>query len=235
MRVFFGVLAACLSTLGCGSDEATTSGEKPYNPTIDPAAFQDSVTNPLFPLVPGTTRTYTAGVTGTEVVVIEVTSDKKSILGVSCTVVRDTVTIAGELHEDTWDWYAQDKDGAVWYMGEDTAEYKGGQLTTKEGSWEAGVDGAKPGYIIPPPGLLKVGTKYRQEYYKGHAEDWGEVLNLNADVTVTAGTYTGCLQTHDYTPLQPEVNEQKYYCKDVGVVLSVDMVNGEREELQAPQ
>ena len=234
MRIFLGVMAACLSTLGCGSDDGGSDGATPYNPKIDPAAFKDTVDNPLFPLVPGTTLVYKAGVTGTEEVTIQVTSDKKTILGVTCIVVRDTARIAGEVKEDTWDWYAQDKDGAVWYMGEDTKEYSGGVVTSTEGSWEAGKDGAKPGYIIPPPDLLKPGSKYRQEYYAGHAEDYGEVLSVNADAQVPAGNYTNCLQTHDYTPLEPAVNEQKYYCKDVGVVLSIDMVTGEREELQPP-
>ena len=234
MRVYFGVLAVCLSTVGCGSDDTASGGEKPYNPKIDPQAFNSTVDNPLFPLVPGTVQTYVAGVTGTEVITIEVKQETKNILGITCTVVQDTARVAGEIREDTTDWYAQDKDGGVWYMGEATAEYSGGQITSTEGSWEAGKDGAKPGYIIPPASMLKVGTKYRQEYYPGHAEDFGEVLSLDAKADVAAGSYTGCVQTHDYTPLEPAVNEQKFYCKGVGVVLSVDVVTGEREELQPP-
>jgi hypothetical protein len=217
---------------GCGGDDDGGMVECPpldtgYDPPIDPANFVADVTNPLFPLVPGSSFMYTEGEHGT--VEITVTTDRRTILGVSTVVVHDVARLDGEIVEDTFDWYAQDVDGAVWYFGEDTTELRAGRPVTMEGSWEAGVDGAKPGLIVPA--MPMVGMTYRQEYYSCHAEDFGEILSLAEDVTVTAGTFMGCLQTHDYTPLEPEVNEQKWYCPNVGVVLSMDIETGEREEL----
>lgn len=230
-------LICATALLGCGgeeSEEEECTIDASYNPAIDPASFAAAVDNPLYPLVPGTTFTYTEG---TSTVTVAVLTETKTILGVTCTVVHDTNanTASGEVLEDTYDWYAQATDGSVWYFGEDTKEMSGGKVVSTEGSWEAGKDGAKPGVIVPASPT--VGQTYRQEYSACNAEDMGEVLALDASATVPFGAYTGCLQTHDYTPLEPEVNEQKYYCPGVGLVLSVDMVTGEREELvgvQAP-
>jgi hypothetical protein len=215
----------------CGEDEGGGEECPPvdaaYNPVIDPARFVDAVDNPLFPLVPGATFQYREGTNAT--VDITVTTERRMIAGVSTVVVHDVVTIDGDVREDTLDWYAQDVDGAVWYFGEDTMELRDGRVLTREGSWEHGVDGAKAGLIIPA--MPMVGQRYRQEYYACHAEDYGEVLALDASVTVTAGSYTGCYHTHDYTPLETDVNEQKWYCPGIGVVLSLDVATGEREEL----
>jgi len=197
-----------------------------YDPEIAPLDFQNVVDNDLFPLVPGTVFVYEAD---EETIEITVTPDTKVILGVTCTVVHDQARIGAEVIEDTFDWYAQDNDGNVWYMGEDTKEYSNGQVVSTEGSWEAGVDGAKPGIVIP--GMPVVGMKYRQEYYACHAEDMGEVLELDASVEVPFGSFTGCLKTKDTTPLEPDVLEEKYYCPGVGNVLSVDVESGDREEL----
>lgn len=216
------------SASSTGAGGASCMIDTTYNPDITPANFAAAVNNPLFPLDPGTTFTYSEG---DATVTVVVKSETKDILGVTCTVVQDTVkdTASGDLIEDTTDWYAQDMMGAVWYMGEDTAEYANGMVTTREGSWEAGVDGAKPGVIIPANPA--VGDKYRQEYYGCHAEDYGEVLSLDEMAMTPFGSWTGCMQTHDYTPLAPEVNEQKFYCPDVGLVLSIDVPTGDREEL----
>jgi hypothetical protein len=212
---------------GCGgSDELDCTVDTSYNPTVNPAAFKASVDNPLYPLVPGTKFTYAAG---GETVEVTVLPDKKMILGVSCTVVHDVVKRGSEVTEDTYDWFAQDTSGAVWYFGEDTKELSGGRVVSTEGSWEAGVDGAKPGIIIPAS--LRVGQTYRQEYYACVAEDMGEILDLNASVSVPYGSYTGCLRTRDFTPLEPGVNENKYYSPGVGLVLTVDVATGQREEL----
>jgi hypothetical protein len=144
--------------------------------------------------------------------------------------VRDTVTLDGELIEDTFDWFAQDIDGNVWYLGEDTKEYENGEVVTTEGSWEAGVDGAEAGIVmLANP---QVGDAYRQEWYPGHAEDVAEVVSLNEEVTVPFGTFTNCLQTRDFSTLEPELNEFKYYCTSVGAVtLEVVIDSGERVEL----
>jgi hypothetical protein len=221
---------------GCGGDDEEEEGEEctvdtSYNPSIDPASFVDAVDNPLFPLVPGTTFTYSAGANTVETTVLP---DKKVILGVTCTVVHDAESGPdGDVIEDTYDWYAQDTSGAVWYFGEDTKELSGGDVVSTEGSWEAGVDGAKPGTLIPAAPM--VGQTYRQEYSSCVAEDMGEVLAVDASATVPYGSYMGCLQTHDYTPLEEDVNENKYYCPGVGLVLSIDVATSEREELLTVQ
>ena len=156
-------------------------------------------------------------------------ADRKVILGVSCTTVHDVARVGHEVIEDTYDWFAQDSTGAVWYFGEDTKEMSGGAVVSTEGSWEAGVDGAKPGIIIPTDPV--VGQTYRQEYYACEAEDMGEIVSLDASAAVPFGSYTGCLKTRDFTPLEPDANENKYYKPGVGLVLSVDVATGDREEL----
>jgi hypothetical protein len=138
--------------------------------------------------------------------------------------VRDRVWLDGELIEDTDDWYAQDKDGNVWYFGEDVKNYENGVLVDRSGSWEAGVDGAKAGVVMwAQP---EVGSIYYQEYYQGQAEDIGEVVSDNETVDVPYGTMSGCLQTEDTTPLEPDVLEYKYYCPGVGQALTIDVTEG---------
>jgi hypothetical protein len=162
--------------------------------------------------------------------VVVVTGDTKDILGVPCVVVRDTVTLDGEVIEDTFDWFAQDADGNVWYFGEDTKEYEDGEVVTTEGSWEAGVDGAEPGIVMEAD--PQVGDRYRQEFYEGHAEDMATVLSLDETADVPYGSYEDVLMTEDTTPLEPDVLERKFYARGVGVVLEVDVNGGgEREEL----
>ena len=166
---------------------------------------------------------------GEEVILVEVTDQKKVIQGVTTTVVRDRVWLNNELVEDTDDWYAQDRDGNVWYFGEDAKNYKDGQLTDRAGSWESGVNGALAGILMwAQP---KVGSIYYQEYYKGQAEDVGEVVSLNETVTVPYGTFQGCLKTEDTTALEPGVREYKYYCPGIGVVLEENLTEGTTVEL----
>jgi hypothetical protein len=161
---------------------------------------------------------------------VTVTDRTKEILGIEATVVHDVVSEDGELVEDTYDWYAQDKDGNVWYLGEDTKEYEDGKVKSTEGSWEAGVDGAEPGILLP--GEPEVGMRYRQEYYDGEAEDNGEILSLDEHTEVPFGSFDGVLKTKDTTPLEPDVLEHKFYAKDVGPVLAVAISGGSgREEL----
>ena len=201
-----------------------------YKPQVDPANFVLGVDNPYFPLTPGTTMIYEADTEdGKEVINVTVSNETKEIMGITCIVVRDTVTLGGELFEDTYDWYAQDKDGNVWYMGEDSTEYEDGE-TDKAGSWEAGVDGAKPGIIMMAKPLA--GFRYRQEYYKGEAEDMGEVLSLNETITVPTETYTNCIMIRDINPYEPDVEEHKYYAAGIGVVAELTVRGGdERVEL----
>jgi len=191
----------------------------PYNPEIDPAEFGGPIENPLFPLTPGTTFVYQSAATkGIEEIRVEVTTETKTILGVECVVVHDIVTVGGVLAEDTFDWYAQDNEGNVWYFGEYSERYEDGVFVDTHGSWEAGVDGAKPGIAmkaVPIPG-----QRYRQEYYAGVAEDLALVVSLDETVTVPFGTFSNCLKTRDTTPLEPGLIEYKYYAPGVGQILT---------------
>jgi hypothetical protein len=199
---------------------------------LDPGDFTADITNPWFPLEPGTRWTYRETTEDGEVVQVVVTATsvtRRIANGVTARVVRDTVTLDGEIIEDTIDWYAQDKAGTVWYLGEDTAEFEDGEITTREGSFEAGIDGAQAGVIMHAS--PEVGMTYRQEYYEGEAEDNGEVLALGQRASVPAGAYGDLVQTADTTPLEPDVLEHKYYASGVGLVLTVDKEAGGREEL----
>jgi len=207
---------------------ACSSGGTVPVPKFDLQDFAAPVANPLFPLVPGTIRTYEKDTPeGLEQVVVEVTSDRKVILGVTCFVVHDVVSLDGEVIEDTLDWYAQDRHGNVWYFGEDSKELEGGVVVSTHGSWEAGVDGAQPGIVmLANP---EVGVTYRQEFAPGVAEDMATVLALDASVTVPFGSYADCLQTEDFTALEPDVSEEKFYAAGVGAVLEVDDEGGRTE------
>ena len=132
--------------------------------------------------------------------------------------------------EDTFDWYAQDRAGNVWYLGEQTREFENGRVVSTEGSFEAGVDGAQAG--IAMPARPRVGCRYRQEDYAGHAEDRGGVFSLREQVTVPTGHYTDVVMTRETNPLEPRVLEYKFYARGVGQVLAVDISGGDgREEL----
>jgi hypothetical protein len=158
------------------------------------------------------------------------TKGKQVANGVTAGVVRDTVTQDGELVEDTFDRYAQDSSGTIWYLGEDTAEFEKGKVTTREGSFEAGVDGAMAGVIMPAEPV--VGMAYRQEYYKGEAEDNGKVLSLDEMAEVPAGHFDQALLTKDTITIEPKVLEYKLYAPDVGPVLTLGVSGGGgREEL----
>jgi hypothetical protein len=204
------VVAACA---GCAS---TGTRDEAYHPHIDPSNFQAKVNNPYYPLVPGTTLTYveTSGGEKTENKVT-VTHDTKVIMGVTCVVVHDTVTKNGRLAEDTYDWLAQDKEGAVWYFGEATREISPGGKVSTEGSWEAGVKGGLPGILMPAH--PKPGAPYRQEYGPGTAEDMGQIIALNESVTVPAGTFSDCVKTKEWSLLEGG-HENKWYARGVGVV-----------------
>ena len=210
-------------------------GPDPYDPEINPADFMDiddMIANPntYVPLIPGTCRTYEAETEdGTEEIEVCVTDDTREILGVNCVVVRDTVTLDGELVEDTFDYFAQDLVGNVWYFGENSYGYEDDKIVSVEGSWIAGVDGAKPGIIMYAN--PQIGDLYRQEFLAGEAEDMGEVLALGTTVTVPAGRFENCVMTRDFTPIDPGVDEHKYFAPGVGVVLEVVVETGERVEL----
>jgi hypothetical protein len=223
------VLAAALLALtalasGCGDEDQSGSGSNEPELTEFPGAaeFVDTVDNPFMPWVPGAVYTYEGK---GETIVVEVTDETKEILGVQTTVVHDTVSEDGQVTEDTFDWYAQDEDGNVWYFGEDSKEMKDGEITSTHGSWEAGVDGAKPGIVMEAD--PQVGDFYYQEYYKGVAEDTGEVMALDEQVEVPYGSFDGVLRTEDINPLEPDVVEHKSYAPGVGVVLEEGVKNSD--------
>ena len=206
-------------------------GDDPVQPEADD--FSTRIDNPYWPMKPGTRWTFREvdeDGTTLEVVVTVTSLTKKLANGVTARVVRDTVTENGELIEDTNDWYAQDAEGNIWYLGEDTAEFEDGKITTRAGSWEAGVDGALPGILIPAD--PEPGMKYRQEYLKGEAEDNGEVLSVEEMAEVPFGQFDGCLLTKDTVALEPDVLEYKLYARRVGPVLVLGVSGGAgREEL----
>lgn len=199
-------------------------------PSTSPSNFVSSIDNPYFTLKTGATYTYeTKTDEGTEKNIVIVTNQTKTVQGIATVVVWDRVWLDEELIEETYDWYAQDKSGNVWYFGEDSKEYEDGKVST-EGSWEAGVNGAEAGIIMKANPA--VGDSYRQEYYKGHAEDMADVVSLNQTVTVPYGSFSDCLQTREWSKIESDLNEHKYYCKEVGgVALEVVIDGGERSEL----
>ena len=201
-----------------------------YAPDLDPADFVAAVDNPYFPLPAGGRWVYDSKggdeVEHTEVVV---TDQKKEVLGIPVTVVRDTVSVDGEVLEDTYDWFAQDKDGNVWYLGEDSKEYDENGDVDTGGSWEAGVDGAYAGIVMPAEPT--VGYAYRQEYYPGEAEDLGEIIKLGQTESLPAGEYSDVVVTRDWNPLEPETIEEKSYAPGVGMVAERNADNDEIVEL----
>ena len=199
---------------------------------IDPAHFVRYVTNPFFPLKPGTTYYYTGTKDGVPISnKTYVTHTTKRILGVRCTVVHDQAYEEGVLVEDTFDWYAQDDQGNVWYFGEATKELDpNGKVISTEGSWEAGVNNAKPGIIMKAH--PRVGDRYRQEFSPGVAEDMAQVLRLDKDeLCVRYGCLDDLLLTKEWTPLEPDVAEHKYYAEDIGFIKSI-MVKGGQERTE---
>ncbi|MBK7827499.1 hypothetical protein [Nannocystis sp.] len=225
-RAFAGVIVVGLAAGACDSSDACTV-DASYKPAIDPANFVAQIDNPLFPLVPGTEYTYQGD---GETVKYVVTHETKTILGVTCVVVHDSAYVDGVLIEDTLDWFAQDKDGNVWYFGEDTKEYEGGKVSSTEGSWQAGVDGAQPGIVMhaEQPAAKQA---YRQEYLACEAEDMAEVTRLGAAVSVPFGDFSDCVETREFTPLEADLDEAKFFCKDVGLALVINNNTGARVEL----
>src|ERR671933_692503 len=214
-----------------GTDETTrTRAQSAYSPNIRPADFTTKIDNKYFHLKPGTTFVYEGEFQGAaERDEMAVTHDTKRVMGVKCLVASDRVTEDGKLIEQTYDWYAQDKKGNVWYFGEHVTEYKNGKVSGHEGSWEAGVDGAKPG--IAMQANPKVGQIYRQEYYKGVAEDKAKVLSLNKAATVPYGSFAHVLMTEEWTPLEPNVVERQYYVAGVGDIVEAT-VKGQPERIE---
>lgn len=205
--------------LSCGG---STSGSTPTEvdlPDVSAVSFVTAeIANPYMPLPVGAAWVYEIATDeGVERIAVSVTEDTREIEGVTAVVVRDTVTLDGEVTEDTFDWYAEDTEGNVWYLGEETCVYEDGECVDTEGSWEWGVDGALPGIAMPANPAVD-GQPYYQEYYVDHAEDVGEVVAVNQAVTTEGGTFDDCIKTHDTSTLDLNLDEYKYYCRGVGVV-----------------
>jgi hypothetical protein len=235
--ILMGAALALVVVAGCGAPSGggeakgrTEKAQKAYEPRIESADFTSRIDNKYFPLKPGTTFVYKGEFHGTaERDVMAVTDDTKRVMGVECLVASDRVTEGGELVEQTYDWYAQDKEGNVWYFGEDVTEYKNGKVTGHEGSWESGVDGARPGIAMKAD--PRVGQTYRQEYSTGVAEDKARVVSLNGSVEVPYGKYDRVLVTEEFTPLEPGVVERQYYVAGVGDIVEAT-VKGQPERIE---
>ncbi len=238
----FGLLSACgggedspssaaETTAASSQQSSLPQGSEPSN--LDPADFTTNIDNPYFPVQPGARWEYRETAPGEAVqqVVVKVLDANKTMAnGVKAAVVSDIVSIQGEPVEVTEDYYGQDSEGNVWYLGENTAEYENGKVTSREGSFEAGADGAEAGIIMPAD--PQPGQAFRQEYRKGQAEDQAEIMNLDAKAQPAAGYYPETLITKETNPLEPRVSELKFYAKGVGIVLGLDSSGGAaREEL----
>ena len=207
---------------------ASSASNIPSFPS-DPSAFVAEITNPYLSFERGKRFQYEGETAdGLETIIVEVTNDNKMILGIATTVVHDQVFLDGDLIEDTFDWYAQDGNGNVWYFGEDSKEIEDGIVVSTEGSWEAGVNGARPGLIMlanPQNGI-----KYQQEFAEDVAEDMAKVLNINKTIEIGLGIFEGCLETMEFTPLEPGHREHKYYFPGTGLMLE-ESPRGGRIEL----
>jgi len=200
---------------------------------LDPAHFSTRITNPWWPMRPGSRWVYreTDADGGRQRDVVTVTHRTRQIAnGVTARVVRDVATEDGELVESTEDFYAQDRRGNVWYLGEVTAEYENGRVVSREGSFEAGVGGAEAGVIMPAH--PRPGLRYRQEYFEGHAEDRARVISLREQAGVPYGHFRNVLMIREDNPLEPKVLEFKFYARGIGPLLAVSVSGGsDREEL----
>ena len=221
-----------LLAAGCGSSDHKTSASA--TAPARRAGFSARVTNPWFPLRPGSVYRYRGikdGEPSREV--MTVTRRTKTVDGARCVVVSDLLYLGGRLEERTEDWYTQDRAGNVWYFGERTAELdEQGRVKSTSGSWEAGKDGAEPGiFMFARP---RVGRSARQEYLKGEAEDHFQIVAGGVTVALPLETFHGALLTKEWTPLEPGVIDHKFYVRGIGTVLEQTVRGGdERNELVA--
>lgn len=241
-----GVLLLCGAVSSCssgpppsasasGSTAAPRSEQLPQGSDpvqLDPAAFSVTISNPYWPMEAGDRWVYRETDDDGRELRVEVTVlDQTSTvaLGVEARVVHDLVTEDGATVEDTFDLYAQDVKGNLWYFGEDTKEYENGEVVSTAGSWEAGIDGALPGILVPAQ--PHPGAAYRQEYLAGEAEDAAVVLSVSEKAETPAGAYSDVMLTRETTPLEPDVSELKLYAPGVGPVSTVQISGGTSREV----
>jgi len=218
------VVAASVLAASCSGGGSTTVA--PVLDEVAGATFVSGIDHPFFPFTPGSTWSYRGEEDGeVEIIEVMVLDETRVVAGITAVVVRDTVTLDGELVEDTFDWYAQDADGNVWYLGEDSKEYENGEVVSTAGSWETGVDGAQPGIIMYRDPAAHLGVPYRQEFYPGEAEDVAEIIETGATITIGDTVYSGVVVISEWNPLDAGVVENKYFAPGVGVVLE-EVVEG---------
>jgi hypothetical protein len=223
-------LAITVAAVGGVSAVSASAGGPPASaaaPTVNPGQFNNPQQNPYFPLRPGTVFRYRGTEDGEKYHErVVVTHRTKQIQGVTTTVVRDVLRLAdGSLAEETHDWYAPDNDGQVWYFGEKTATYdENGNIESREGSWEAGVDGAVAGTIMPAN--PRPTDAYRQEFYKGHAEDQAWIVQRHSSTTVPYGTIHDVVRSFEWTRLEKKVMSMKLYAPGLGIVRERDIAGG---------
>ncbi len=222
---------ALVSTLAAAAPSGRQAA--PLNPPIpvfDPAGCTSVVDNPYFPLRPGTILVYEtrAGKT-TEVDTVVVTRETRTVLGVAAVVVRDRTYRDGKLVEESFDWYAQDRKGNVWSLGEDTKDLRDGEVVSTVGAWEAGKDSASAGIVMPA--VPEVGMVYRKAYRRGRVEDLAKMESLDEKAMVLHDTFTACVETEEWSPLERDARERKVYAPGLGLVLRQTVVGDERMKL----
>ena len=232
LALFFLLIGGCSpqQNKDAMANKQNLAGQE-YNPVINPSDFTAAITNKYFSLPVGKKMIYELETgEGLERTEIQVLDKKKTIMGVDAVLYWDRVWLDNVLIEETKDYLAQDKEGNVWYFGEEVDNYKNGKFVNHDGTWIAGVDGAKPGiWVKSKP---RVGDTYRQEYYKGKAEDMETIVAVGETVSTKLANYTDCVKVYDWTPLDPDSKEHKYYCHGVAsMVLSSHIAKNDREEL----
>lgn len=218
-----GLAVAAIAAVLASAAAATAGPKAGYAaglnaPAWDPNNFVSVVDNSYFPLPVGRTLVYSGVKDGqTQRDTVTVTNQTKSILGVTATVVSDIADHDGTVLEKTSDWYAQDKQGNVWYLGEDTIHFLPNGKGDTSGSWEAGVNGAQPGIVMEAN--PQIPDSYRQEYFAGDAEDTAWIVNRGGTISVPYGKVRNVLTTLEATRLEPGAYDQKVYAPGIGIVL----------------